>query len=102
MVVVGGTIWLVSREGDRRDHRAAVSPNQLHLRAMTDSHARLRRSQSAFRVLPADHRKSIILESLTFYIFGIKSMTVTVASTNVWRIRVISIPKRICNCEINK
>ncbi len=37
----GGTIWLVSRAGDRRDHRAAVSPNQLHLWAMTDSHTRL-------------------------------------------------------------
>lgn len=46
----GGTIRLVSRAGYRRDLRAAISPNQLHLQAVTDGHVCLRWPQSAFRV----------------------------------------------------
>lgn len=48
------------------EHRAAVPPNQLHLWAMTDSHACMGRPQSAFRVLPTAHHKSIILDLLHF------------------------------------
>lgn len=62
-------IWLVSSAGDRRDHRAAVLPHQLHLWPPTDSHSCMRQSQSAFMVLPTTRCKSIILESFALLHF---------------------------------
>lgn len=52
---------------------------------MTKSHSCLRQAQSAFRVLPTSHCKSIILESSTFCIL----VMVTAASPNVQCISVI-------------
>lgn len=95
----GDTTWLVSIAGDRRDHIAAVSPNQLHYQTVTDSHACPRRPQSAFRALPSAHHKSIILQSLIFGIFNIKSMIDATASAIVQCICVISNQTWLCYCE---